>query len=134
MLLSSWQLPRGLDRIWIEMSQIGMCIMEHLEVLEYAGIFISNPEYRILFRNNSLGAKWADRAEVWNAEQRPHNLLISLFRHHTVPWACWVFLSLAQERKECHCKIYWGCKTYLNHLFCRLCNFSRAFNSNLFRI
>jgi len=28
-----------------------------LEVLEYSGIFISNPEYRILFRNNLLGAK-----------------------------------------------------------------------------
>ena len=26
--------------------------MEHLEVPEYSGIFISNPEYRILFRNN----------------------------------------------------------------------------------
>jgi len=29
-----------------------MCIMEHLEVLEYSGIFISNPVYRNLFRNN----------------------------------------------------------------------------------
>jgi len=38
--------------------------MEHSEVLEYSGIFISNPEYRTLFRNNLLGAKWADRAEV----------------------------------------------------------------------
>jgi len=28
--------------------QVGMCIMEHLEVLEYSGIFISNPEYQIL--------------------------------------------------------------------------------------
>jgi len=26
--------------------------MEHSEVLECSGIFISNPEYRILFRNN----------------------------------------------------------------------------------
>jgi len=25
--------------------------MEHLEVLEYSRIFISNPEYQILFRN-----------------------------------------------------------------------------------
>jgi len=41
-----------------------MCFMEHLEVLEYSGIFISNPEYRILFRNNLLRAKLADRAEV----------------------------------------------------------------------
>jgi len=39
------------------MFPLGMCIMEHLEVLEYSGIFISNPEYRILFRNNLLGAK-----------------------------------------------------------------------------
>jgi len=38
--------------------------MEHLEVLEYSGIFVLNPEYRILFRNNWFGAKWADRAEV----------------------------------------------------------------------
>ena len=43
---------------------LGMCILEHLEVLEHSGIFISNPEYRILFRNNLLGEKWADRAEV----------------------------------------------------------------------
>jgi len=28
--------------------------MEHLEVPEYPGIFISNPEYRILFQNNLL--------------------------------------------------------------------------------
>jgi len=34
-----------------------MCILEHLEVLEHSGIFISNPEYRILFRNNLLGEK-----------------------------------------------------------------------------
>jgi len=27
------------------------------EVPEYSGIFISNPEYRILFQNNLLGAK-----------------------------------------------------------------------------
>jgi len=38
--------------------------MEHLEVLEYSVILISNPEYRILFWNNLLGAKWADRAEI----------------------------------------------------------------------
>jgi len=38
--------------------------MAHLEVLEYSGIFISNPEYRILFRNNLSGTKWADRPEV----------------------------------------------------------------------
>jgi len=43
---------------------LGMCIMEHLEVLEYSGIFVLNPEYRILFRNDFSGAKWADRAEV----------------------------------------------------------------------
>jgi len=41
-----------------------MCIMEHLEVPESSANFISNPEYRILFRNNLLGAKYADRAEV----------------------------------------------------------------------
>jgi len=41
-----------------------MCIMEHLEVPKYSGIFISNPEYRILFQNNLLAAKWADRLEV----------------------------------------------------------------------
>jgi len=35
-----------------------------LEVLEYSGIFVWNPEYRILFQNNLLGAKWADCAEV----------------------------------------------------------------------
>ena len=40
-----------------------MCIVEHLEVLEYARIFILKPEYRILFRNNLLGAKWAERSE-----------------------------------------------------------------------
>jgi len=32
-------------------------MLELLEVLEYSGIIISNPEYRILFRNNLLGAK-----------------------------------------------------------------------------
>jgi len=50
--------------------------MEHLEILEYSGIFISNPEYRILFRNNFLGSKRADRAEVENADpaiSRPFN-------------------------------------------------------------
>jgi len=41
-----------------------MCIMEYIEVPEYSGILSSNPEYRILFRNNLLGAKWADRTEV----------------------------------------------------------------------
>ena len=41
-----------------------MCIMEHLEVPKYSAIFISNPEYRILFQNNLLAAKWADRLEV----------------------------------------------------------------------
>jgi len=79
--------------------------MEHLEVPEYSGIFISNPEYRILFRNNLLAAKWTDRAEVSNSNQRSQNLLISSLRHYTMPRACWVFLSLTQERKECHCKI-----------------------------
>jgi len=58
--------------------------MEHLEVLEHSGIFISNPEYRILFRNNLLGAKWADR--VQNADQRLHDLLIGLLRHYAVLW------------------------------------------------
>jgi len=28
--------------------------MEQLEVLQYSGIFISNPEYQTLFRNNLL--------------------------------------------------------------------------------
>jgi len=28
-----------------------------LEVLEYSGIFISNPEYQILFRKNSYSGK-----------------------------------------------------------------------------
>jgi len=44
--------------------QIRMYIMEHLVVLEYSGIFVLNPEYRILFRNNLLGAKSADCTEV----------------------------------------------------------------------
>jgi len=38
--------------------------MQHLEVLEHSGMFISNPEYRILFQNNLSGAKCGDRAEV----------------------------------------------------------------------
>jgi len=46
--------------------RLGLCIMEHLNVLEYSG-FISNPEYLIPFGNTLLGAKWADRVEVWNA-------------------------------------------------------------------
>jgi len=29
-----------------------MCIMEHLEVLEYSGIFTSNPEYLIQLWND----------------------------------------------------------------------------------
>jgi len=37
--------------------RVGMCIMEHLEIPENSGICISNSEYRILFRNNLLGAK-----------------------------------------------------------------------------
>jgi len=107
------------------LSVLGTCIMEHLEVLENSWIFISNPDNRILFRNNLLGVKWADRAEFENAHKRLHNLLISSLRHYAVP--CWVFLSLAQGCKECHCKIYW------NYLFCQL-NFSRLFNPNLFGI
>ena len=38
--------------------------MEHLEVPEYFGIFISNPEHQILIWNNLLGAQLADHAEV----------------------------------------------------------------------
>jgi len=38
--------------------------MEHLEVWQYSRILVLNPEYRILFRNNFIGAKWADGAEV----------------------------------------------------------------------
>jgi len=34
-----------------------MCVIEHLEVLEYSGIFILNPEYRILFWNSLLAVK-----------------------------------------------------------------------------
>jgi len=41
-----------------------MYIMEHLEVPEYTGIFISNPEHRNLIQNNLSGAKCADCAEV----------------------------------------------------------------------
>jgi len=68
-LCSVWPAETGL-RFFVRATAVspylgvGMCIMEHLEVLEYSGIFISNPEYRILFRNNLLGAKWADRPEV----------------------------------------------------------------------
>jgi len=62
------QLLKGISsrttKITNAVSPVGMCIVEHLEVLEYSGIFISNPEYRILFRNNLLRAKWPDRAEV----------------------------------------------------------------------
>jgi len=35
-----------------------------LQVPQFSESFISNPEYRILFRNNLLEAKRADRAEV----------------------------------------------------------------------
>jgi len=31
--------------------------MEHLKVVKYSGIFVSNPEYQIFFWNNLLGAK-----------------------------------------------------------------------------
>jgi len=31
--------------------------MEHSEFLEYSGVFISNPEYRILFWKKLLGPK-----------------------------------------------------------------------------
>jgi len=41
-----------------------MLHIRDLEALGYSRIFISNPEYRILFRNNLLAAKRADRAEV----------------------------------------------------------------------
>jgi len=36
---------------------LGMRITEHLEVPKNSGIFISNPEYRILFWSNWLGTK-----------------------------------------------------------------------------
>jgi len=37
---------------------VAYCSMsKHLVVLVYSGIFISNTEYRILSRNNLLGAK-----------------------------------------------------------------------------
>jgi len=87
--------------------KLGMCIMEHLEVLEYSGIFISNPEHRILFRNNLFGAKWAVCAEVCNADQRSFDLLISSLRHYTTQCCELVeclFISLTQERKECTAK------------------------------
>jgi len=35
-----------------------------MENLEVSGIFILNPEYRLLFWNNLLGAKSTDRTEV----------------------------------------------------------------------
>jgi len=84
-----------------------MCVIEHLEVLEYSGIFILNPEYRILFWNSLLAVKWADRPEFENADQRSHDLLISSLRHYAVlcsalhcivtyyavPWGSWVYLS-----------------------------------------
>ena len=41
--------------ILINGSWLGMCRMEHLEAVEYSGIYISN---------NLFGAKWADRAEI----------------------------------------------------------------------
>jgi len=53
-----------------------MCIVERLEVLESL--------FRILFRNNMLGAKSADRAEVQKADQRTHDLLISSLRHYAL--------------------------------------------------
>ena len=46
--------------------------------------------------------------------QRSHDLVISSLRHYAVMCACWVFLSLAQDRKECLCKIH------CNYLFCQL--------------
>jgi len=39
-----------------------------------------------------------------------------LLHHYAVLWACWVFLSLTQEPKERHCKIYCDCKTYWKDL------------------
>ena len=42
---------------------LGMCIMEHLDVLEYSGIYFDSWN-QILFWNNLLGAKRADRTEV----------------------------------------------------------------------
>ena len=67
------------------MLQLGMCIMEHSEVPEYSGIFISNPEYQILFRNNLLGAKRADHTRGLEYDQQSHDLLICLLRHYAVP-------------------------------------------------
>jgi len=40
-----------------------MCIMEYLEVLEHQNIEKQKPEYWIMFWNNLLAVKWADRSE-----------------------------------------------------------------------
>jgi len=63
-------------------TQIGMCIMEHLdlEVLEHYGIFILNPEYRILFWNNLLEVikmSWLCRGlGRWSVITQPVNKLV----------------------------------------------------------
>jgi len=67
---------------------------------------------------------WSSRG--FNADQRSRDLWTSSLRHYAVQWA-WVFLFFSSARMPLK-------KTYRNYLFCRLCSFSRSFNSNLFRI
>jgi len=52
-------------------SQLGMCIMEHLEVPDYSGTFILNPEYWILFwKNCGLVKRYALGYTFWHTPDR----------------------------------------------------------------
>jgi len=76
----------------------------HYETLRDSGIFRNL--IQIQFQNNLLGAKWTDRAEVYNTDEQSHNLLISLLHHYTMLWACWVFPSFS----------YWAQIVSIQHL------------------
>jgi len=105
-----------------------MCIAEHLESLQYSGIFISNMENWILLLINLLGAKWANCADVWNSNQRSHNLLRRLL-HHSLRSAISLNVSSSRFRstKSATSKLF-EITCFAN------CNFLRLFNPHLFRM
>jgi len=53
-----------------------MCIMEHLEFLEYSRIFFSNPEYEILFRNKISCAMMITEFQIAMAAHKPTSVFL----------------------------------------------------------
>ena len=97
------QLYRNIESVWASTAYVRLLsIKSNFQSFN----FQIKSKYRILLRNNLLGAKWVDRADVQNADQRSHDLLISSLRHYAVTWACWVSFFLLLRSAECHCRIF----------------------------